>query len=141
MDRLEQLRLCPALFQQRMPGQTVRVHIVGDTVVLALRIIAEGVDSRTGHQDFEYIRLPEAEEAKIVEANRFLGLHYAAWDVILDDSGTLTYLDCNPGPFVMWIGPDFRREVFLQLAGYLIAFARTGSVQEASGAVAPWRPA
>jgi hypothetical protein len=130
--RLDELLMCPALFQHRVPGSTIRIHIVGDRVVLPLRILADGVDSRTATRGFEAVTLDPAEEAAIVRANRSLGLHYAAWDAILGDDGTLTYLDCNPGPFVMWLPPEHRRTVFGSLAQYLIDFARTGVLEQAA---------
>ncbi len=140
-DRLDELALCPALFQERAPGNTIRVHIVGDTVVLALKIHSDGgVDSRSGMQSFEYIKLPDEDAARIAACNRFLGLHYAAWDVIMSDEGDIKYLDCNPGPFVMWIGLEFRTAVFEELAKYMITFAETGSVEEASRGVSAWTP-
>lgn len=146
-QRLDEVRLSPVMMQERIPGQTLRVHIVGDHVVLALRILgvaggsaADEVDSRTGKKTFEYVKLPDEEERRIVRANRSLGLHFAAWDIIESPGGGYTYLDCNPGPFVLWIGPDFVAAVFRQLALYMITFARGGSWQEASASVTPWSP-
>lgn len=138
--RLDELPRCPALFQEQIAGPTLRIHVVGDSMVLAARILAEGVDSRTGHQDFERITLPEEECAAIVRASRLLGLHYAAWDAIEHDSGQngvkrLCYLDCNPGPFVMWLPPAWRHHIFSALARYLVTFARTGDLAAASAAV------
>jgi len=130
--RLDELLLCPALFQHRVPGSTIRIHIVGDRVVLPLRILADGIDSRTATRGFESVTLDPEEEAAIVRANRSLGLHYAAWDAILGEDGRLTYLDCNPGPFVMWLPPEHRRTVFGALARYLVTFARTGLLEEAA---------
>jgi hypothetical protein len=121
--RLDELSRCPALFQERLTGSTLRIHVVGDSMVLALRIIAEGVDSRTGAKDFEEIQLDPAEADAVVRANRFLGLHYAAWDAIEGEDGRLRLLDCNPGPFVMWLPAAARRTVFESLARYLIGFA------------------
>lgn len=124
--RLDELRLCPALFQERLKGPTLRIHVVGDRMVLALRIIGEGIDSRTDAKDFVEVSLPAEEADAIVRANRFLGLHYAAWDAIEGEDGRLRYLDCNPGPFVMWLPETARRVVFGALAHYLVAFARDG---------------
>jgi len=123
-DRLDELRRCPALFQERLKGPTLRIHVVGDRMVLALRIIGEGIDSRTDAKDFVEITLPDAEADAIVRANRFLGLHYAAWDAIEGEDGRLRYLDCNPGPFVMWLPEAARRTVFGALARHLVDFAR-----------------
>ena len=133
--RLDELERCPALFQERIDGPTLRIHVVGDTMVLALRILSEGVDSRTGTKSFEEIRLDPAEAAAIVRANRFLGLHYAAWDAIEDADGRLRYLDCNPGPFVMWLPDDARARVFGGLARYLAGFAETGDLAHAAARV------
>jgi len=130
--RLDELLLCPALFQHRVPGDTIRIHIVGDSVVLPLRILADGVDSRTATQGFASVDLDPEEAAAIVRANRSLGLHYAAWDAILGPDGKLTYLDCNPGPFVMWLPAEHRRTVFSALARYMVGFARSNSLDEAA---------
>lgn len=139
-DKLEDLALCPVTFQEFVSGYTVRVHIVGDTVVLALKILGEGVDSRTGPKKFEYIKLPEEEEKKIVRANRMLGLHFSAWDIIAAGDGRYFYLDCNPGPYIMWIGREFARVVFKQLAKYMISYSLTHSIKEASSLIRPWKP-
>src|SRR5205823_3562759 len=97
------------------------------------------IDSRTGTKGFEYTQLSDDEEKRIASANRALGLHFAAWDVILGEDGRLFYLDCNPGPYLMWIGPDNVRAVYGQLAKYMITFSRTKSVAEASKGVTPHR--
>ena len=140
--RLQELRAAPVMLQERAVGQTLRVHIVADTVVLALRIIPEedSIDSRTGNKTFEYVKLPEEAERQIVQANRFLGLHFAAWDIIETTEGDYKYLDCNPGPFLMWIGPKFVQVVLRQLAVYMIGFAQSGCLKEASSRVSPWLP-
>ena len=139
-DRLDELVTCPVLFQHRVPGEIVRVHVVGDTMVLALLVESDSIDSRTAPKGFRYLELSAEESALIVGASRALGLHYAGWDAILSTDGTLTYLDCNPGPNLMWIDPKFRKIVFVQLATYLKTFAETGEVAEASRRVVGWRP-
>ncbi|CAK0775380.1 ATP-grasp_3 domain-containing protein [Azospirillaceae bacterium] len=133
--RLDELIHCPTLFQERLHGNTIRVHVVGDSMVLALRIIADDIDSRTDAKDFEPITLPEAECEAIARANRFLGLHYAAWDAIMTPDGRLCYLDCNPGPFLLWLPLEARTQVFRHLARYLIRFSESGSLEEASAIV------
>jgi len=135
------IKHCPVLLQEQIMGHTVRVHIVGDKVVLALRIHSSGgVDSRTETEKFDYFKLPEEEEERIVSANQFLGLHYAAWDIIVTDDNRCVYLDCNPGPYVMWIGPVFRKYVFKQLARYMITYAGSGCLHTAASKVERWKP-
>lgn len=139
-DRLEQFRICPVMIQERIRGDTLRINIVGDSVVLAIRIVGskENVDSRTAPRGFEFVKLPDEEEARIVRANRALGLHYAAWDIIESHDGRYVYLDCNPGPYILWTGPEFSRAVLEQLGEYMIGYAETGSVEQASARVRPY---
>lgn len=138
-SRLHELCKSPVLFQELIEGDTIRVHIVGDKVVLALRIIsAEGqVDSRTDPQGFVYFKMPDEEERKLVEATHFLGLHYAAWDILAARDGRFAYLDCNPGPFILWIGENNTRAVFEQLANMLHTYTETRSIESAYDAVIP----
>lgn len=139
-DRLDQFRFCPVMMQERIRGDTLRINIVGDTVVLALRIVgsSETVDSRTAPRGFEFVKLPDDEEARIVRANRALGLHYSAWDIIESRDGRYFYLDCNPGPYILWTGPEFSRAVMEQLAEYMMGYAETGSVAQASAKLRPY---
>lgn len=138
-DRLAEVTVAPILLQERIPGTVVRVHVVGDTMVLALKVLSDTLDSRTAPQGFVPIRLAEEEEAAIVRATTALGLHYAGWDAILDDAGRLTYLDCNPGPNLMWITPEHRQVVMIQLARFLIGFAGSGDRAAAAARVEAWR--
>ena len=46
--RLDELLLCPALFQHRVPGSTIRIHIVGDHVVVPLHGPVIGSQHDTG---------------------------------------------------------------------------------------------
>jgi hypothetical protein len=142
LKRLDELQASPVLLQEYVAGPTVRVHIVADQVVLALRVISEEgyVDSRTAPKTFEWMQLPEAEAQRIVRANRALGLHFAAWDVLEGDNGRYVYLDCNPGPFILWIGPEHTRVVLRALARYMLTFAQTRSLEVSSAAVHPWHP-
>jgi glutathione synthase/RimK-type ligase-like ATP-grasp enzyme len=125
------LKKSPGLFQERIYGNTVRVHTVGDKAVLSLRILASDVDSRSDTKGFEVINLTQEQEAELVNANRLLGLKFTAWDVIIDENGKIFLLDCNPGPYIYWIGGYFTRLVKAELAKYLVTFAETGSLEQA----------
>ncbi len=138
-ERLGELHASPTLFQELIEGDTIRVHIVGNKVVLALRIISEEgqVDSRTNPQGFEYFNLPDIEEEKIVNATHFLGLQYAAWDILAAKDGRFAYLDCNPGPFILWIGEKNTQAVFKQLANFMIEYSNSKSLQKAYNKIIP----
>lgn len=142
MENLSDLPHCPTMFQERIVGDTIRVHIVGDTVVLALRILTdEGqIDSRTNTQGFEYYAMEPQEAENIVKANRFLGLHYATWDVMISETGQHYYLDCNPGGYIMWIGESYSDFVLSQLAAYLHIYSQTQSIELASAGVKAYAP-
>jgi predicted ATP-grasp superfamily ATP-dependent carboligase len=137
-QRFEEFRCCPVLMQERIRGRVARVHVVADTMVLALQIRAEYVDSRTATAGFDYYAMPAAEQQRIVAATRRLGLQFAAWDLIVTDGGKHVYLDCNPGPYILWIGPEFVTAVVTQLARYLVTYARTESLTAAAAAVEPY---
>lgn len=139
IERLDELGKSPTLFQELIEGDTIRVHIVGDKVVLALRIISEEgqVDSRTNPLGFEYFKLPDDEEKKLVEATHFLGLKFAAWDILAAKDGRYAYLDCNPGPFILWIGKENTRAVFQRLADFMIEYTNSHSLESAYNAITP----
>ncbi|MCB1754096.1 MAG: ATP-grasp domain-containing protein [Gammaproteobacteria bacterium] len=138
-ERLDELKKSPVLFQELIEGDTIRVHIVGNKVVLALRIISEEgqVDSRTNPLGFEFFKLPDDEEEKIVKATHFLGLNFAAWDILAAKDGRFAYLDCNPGPFILWIGKENTRAVFQRLADFMIEFSNSRSLEAAYDAIKP----
>lgn len=136
--RLKDLCYSPVMFQEKKQGDTIRVHVVGEKIVLALRIISgENVDSRTDAKGFEYIKLEDAQEKQIIKASKLLKVHYCAWDVLLTKQGEIFLLDCNPGPYVMWIGEKNRKEVFNQLANMLIEYSKTNDLQKAYDIVEP----
>ncbi|MFP4528574.1 MAG: RimK family alpha-L-glutamate ligase [Candidatus Kapaibacterium sp.] len=135
LGKSRELRMSPALFQRRVEGDTVRVHTVGDKAVLSLRIFATDVDSRSDTAGFEVIRLTDAQERAIIEANRAIGIRFSAWDVIIDRRGRVQLLDCNIGPYIYWIGPYFTRLFKAEVARYLIRYSETGSTAEADAAV------
>jgi hypothetical protein len=132
IDRVEELALCPVMMQECIPGNTMRIHVVANTMVLALKVLGDQIDSRTQPKGFEYAELPGKATADVVEATRLLGLHFAAWDAILASDGRAVLLDCNPGPYMMWIGQKNVHAVFRCLAGFLIRFTQCGSKEEAA---------
>lgn len=132
LKRKEELMYCPAVFQEEIEGSTIRVHTVGEKVVLALRIFADDIDSRTETKGFELYKLNPQHEKIIIEANKLLGIHFAAWDVIIDKEKKIFLLDCNTGPYIWWISPTYARFVMKQLANYLCAFVNTGDLKKAN---------
>lgn len=133
--REERVRLSPVLLQEEIPGETVRVHTVGSHVVLALRVLADDIDSRSDAQGFEVVELPQAVQEDIRCANRLLGLHFSAWDILLDKDGNGFLVDCNPGPYILWIGSHYARYVMRRLGQYMIGWAIHRDVEKVDRAV------
>lgn len=134
INNAEELFYCPAVFQEEIKGNTIRVHTVGDKVVLALKIFADDIDSRTQTKGFEIYEMSERHKKVIANANKMLGIHFSAWDVIIDNK-EMYLLDCNTGPYIWWIGPVYARFVMRQLAQYLTVFADTGDLQKANNKI------
>lgn len=113
------LNRSPVFFQREIKGSTIRVHTVGERIVLSLKIISEGLDSRSSPTGFEVVDLPEEITKEVIKANKYYNIHYSAWDVILDKKGNYFLLDCNPGPYIYWLGSYFTRYVMSTLAGFI----------------------
>ncbi len=137
LELIDDVRLCPVLLQERIKGQTLRVHVVGDTVVCTVRVMGTGLDSRTGKREVAPVALSEEQSEEIVRANRMLGLHYSAWDAIQEPGGRLVLLDCNPGPHILWIGLDLADKILEQLAIYMTTYGSTACLKTAASAVSP----
>lgn len=131
----DSLLRCPAFFQEEIESSTIRVHTVGNKVVLALKIFAQDIDSRSDTSGFEIINLTEEQEYQINKANELIGLHFSAWDVIVSKDDKLWLIDCNPGPYIFWIGEYFTRLYMAELAKYFVKYAETGSIEEANEVV------
>ena len=100
--RLDRLAVCPSLFQRRVRGPDVRVHVVG-TECIAEKIVAEQIDYRY-HQpgsprpDFSPIDVPpEIARACVTYCER-QRLLFAGVDFKIADDGTWYALEVNPMP-------------------------------------------
>jgi hypothetical protein len=136
----ESLIKTPSLFQEEIEGKTVRIHTIGDTVVLALKIIANDIDSRTDTKGFELIRLTDEQKSEVKNANNILDIKFSAWDAIIDKNNRIYLLDCNPGPYIFWIGNYYTRLVLGEFAKYLIAYSKNNSLDEANESVSEVEP-
>lgn len=133
-NRLHEVQRAPTLFQRKIEGTTIRVHVVGQQAVLALRIKSREMDSRTRPKGFSVVNLPPDVSQKIVAATHLLGAHFAAWDVLHSDDGGYFLLDFNPGPYIMWIGETAARAVLAELATMLLTYGQTQSLEKAYAA-------
>jgi hypothetical protein len=100
-DRLDDLRLAPAILQAYVPGLDVRVTAAGG------RLLATAIDARRTGSPHDFrpafaqarvtpCQLPADVAAGVLALLATLGLRYAAIDFRLDDQGRHWFLEANP---------------------------------------------
>lgn len=122
----------PVFFQKTISGSTIRVHTVGERIILSLKIISEGIDSRSAPSGFEVFDLPKEIQEEIIKVNIRYNINYSAWDVMIDEDGNYFLLDCNPGPYIFWLGNYFTRYIMSNLAMYLKNYVKSNCIKTAS---------
>ena len=100
--RLDRLRHCPTLFQRRLRGSNVRVHVVGQEVY-ATEIDAEVVDYRYasrqgGHAELRPTTLEPRTRERCLRASQVLGLPFVGLDLMLEEDGQTYCFEANPSP-------------------------------------------
>lgn len=101
-DRLPFLRQGPAQFQRYVPGDNVRVHVVGDRI-FPIRVRSEAVDYRYARQEghicemSEEVLAPEVAEA-CIRITRRLDLMFAGIDLKITPEGETFCFEVNPSP-------------------------------------------
>ncbi len=100
--RLDRLRHCPTLFQRRLRGSNVRVHVVGQEVY-ATEIDAEVVDYRYasrqgGHAELRPTTLEPRTRERCLRASQVLGLPFVGLDLMLEEDGRTYCFEANPSP-------------------------------------------
>ena len=87
----------PALFQQRIVGDNLRVHVIGESAFACL-IRSRSVDYRYGPASLEPAHLPDEITARCVRLAHQLGLVLAGIDLIVTSTGEYYCLEVNPNP-------------------------------------------
>jgi len=101
-SRLDRLRHCPTLFQKRLRGSNVRVHVVGQEVH-ATEIDADVVDYRYasrqgGDAHLRPTTLEPRTRERCLRASQVLGLPFMGLDLMLADDGLTYCFEANPSP-------------------------------------------
>lgn len=98
IDRLPQLRHSPVLFQERITGLDVRVHVVADKV-FAEAITATLCDYRTDPDArFEPVTVPSSIAADCIDLTRKMKLVLSGIDFKVSESGQWFFLEANSAP-------------------------------------------
>jgi glutathione synthase/RimK-type ligase-like ATP-grasp enzyme len=125
--RLAAVAHAPVLFQKRMTGTNVRVHVVGEAV-FATEIDSNGLDYRYagrdgGHTVLRATTLPAELQARCRRAARALGLPFAGLDLMLGDDGQVTCFEANPSPAYSWYEDSTGQPIAAALARWLAGLA------------------
>ena len=112
LERLDDLRYCPAIFQEQVPkALELRATIVGNRVFTASidsqRSEKTSVDWRRDGigllEAWEPYSLPAEVETALLELMRALGLNYGAADFIVTPDGRHCFLEVNPVGEFFWL--------------------------------------
>jgi hypothetical protein len=88
----------PVLVQRMVPGDDVRVHVVGDQV-LGARFSSPALDYRSDPKATRAVLdIPGDLASLLVDRTAEQGLVFAGWDFKLDADGRYWCLECNPMP-------------------------------------------
>ncbi len=103
LDRLPLLRDSPTQFQAFVPGNNIRVHVVGDRC-FAARIRSEAVDYRYASQEglppviMEPTQLPSTVACACLRLTQELGLLFAGLDLKETPEGEFFCFEVNTAP-------------------------------------------
>jgi len=122
--RLAHVRHCPTLFQKRLQGTNVRVHVVGRDV-FACEVDSDGLDYRYAGRDGQSTELrattlDDRTRWLCIRAAHDLELPFAGLDLLLADDGRTYCFEVNPSPGYSWYedttGQPIARSLALWLA-------------------------
>jgi hypothetical protein len=104
--RLPHIRHCPTLFQKRLQGTNVRVHVVGEAA-FCTEIDSDGLDYRYasregGETALRNTTLDAETRWRCIRAAHALALPLAGLDLMLADEGLTYCFEVNPSPGFSW---------------------------------------
>ena len=92
------LAMAPCYFQELVPGENLRIYILGGRLLAAFIIDSEEIDFRDREGDIRVVSPPSEVVADVVTAAQALGLVFTGADVKLPPDGGHVVLDVNPSP-------------------------------------------
>jgi glutathione synthase/RimK-type ligase-like ATP-grasp enzyme len=123
LARLGDISWCPVQFQALVPGNDVRVHVIGNDVH-ATEIVSDVTDYRYARQmggtaTLRAIDLSEDLSARCIALTAGLGLVFAGIDLRIDSDGTATCFEVNPSPAYSFYQANTGQPIAMTLARYL----------------------
>ncbi len=135
--RLAEVTHCPTQFQERIAGDDVRVHVLGDEI-FACRIVAPTADYRYSREArIERFELPDSVAAACLAVARELGLHFTGIDLRRTPDGAWFCFEANPSPGYSYFAAETGQPIARRLADYLCGAGHVvdGDEQCTSGSV------
>jgi len=131
LARLDGVRQSPVIFQERVPGEDVRVVLVGEDVVSCAAIVTpeQHLDFRadpvysSGQAAYREVRLPAQVEELCRRAARLCGLVFAGID-IKRQGDRYVFLELNSSPVYYDVELKLGHRITAALARYLVDKAR-----------------
>jgi glutathione synthase/RimK-type ligase-like ATP-grasp enzyme len=128
--RLDHLRWCPTQFQQYIPGNDYRVHVVGEEVFMA-EIISEADDYRYASRKglkatLQASEIPEEVAQRCRDLARALNLPVAGIDLRYHPAGAWFCFEVNPSPAFSYYEAETGQPIAAAVA-QLLARATTAS--------------
>lgn len=122
-QRLAAIRHCPTLFQKRLEGTNVRVHVVGPHT-FCTEIDSDGLDYRYavrdgGNTTLRSTTLDATTRWRCSAAAQALGLPFAGLDLMLADDGQTYCFEVNPSPGFSWYEDATGQPIARTLARWL----------------------
>jgi hypothetical protein len=118
--RLGDVRWCPTQFQEQIPGDDYRVHVV-DGATFATRVRSSATDYRYGRAAYEPAEVPEDVSRRCVSVAGSMGLPLAGIDLRKTPDGEWYCFEVNPCPayscYEMATGQPISGAVAALLAG------------------------
>ncbi len=123
LERLDHLTACPALFQQKLVGTNIRVHVVGK------RVFAHRIES--GYVDYRYAsrngsttkmipwQLPDSIARQCIHLSQLLHLPLAGIDLFETETGDYHCFEVNPSPGFSYFEEHTGQRISLAIADYL----------------------
>ena len=121
--RLGDIGWCPVQFQALVPGNDVRVHVIGQDV-FATEIVSDVTDYRYARQmggsaSLRAIDLPPELAARCVALTASLDLTFSGIDLRIGPDGTATCFEVNPSPAFSFYQGNTGQPIATSLARHL----------------------
>jgi len=134
LARLDRIAQGPVTFQERIVGDNVRVTVVDDAIVSAVRIPSQTLDFRAddayrrGATVYEAVDVPDEVAAGCRAMLRDVGLVISGIDFLVRD-GTWFFLEANPAPIWLDVEQKTGASISGAIASFLLRLARAAGAE------------